>query len=120
LRLIDRKKNIFKLSQGEFVVPTKCEHIFIQSKFLDQIYVHGNMFKPYLVGVCVGNKPAIFQLAHSKGLIQDANNVSNELAENLCKNNVIVQAVLDDLNIISTLNQLRPYERVQGKKKNYF
>jgi long-chain acyl-CoA synthetase len=45
LRIIDRKKHIFKLSQGEYIVPEKIENIYIRSKFVEQVFVHGESLK---------------------------------------------------------------------------
>lgn len=44
IRIIDRSKNIFKLSQGEYIAPEKVENIFIQSGFIAQCFVHGDSF----------------------------------------------------------------------------
>lgn len=53
LRIVDRKKNIFKLAQGEFVAAEELENIFCKSSFIAQIFVYGNSFKVSLVAVVV-------------------------------------------------------------------
>lgn len=45
LKIIDRKKHIFKLSQGEYIVPEKIENIYIKSQFVEQVFVHGESLK---------------------------------------------------------------------------
>ena len=47
----DRKKNLFKLSQGEFVSPEKLEGKFRESDWVDQIFVHGDREKSLLIAV---------------------------------------------------------------------
>lgn len=42
LKLIDRRKNMFKLSQGEYVVPEKLENEYVKSPFITQIFVFGD------------------------------------------------------------------------------
>lgn len=42
LKIIDRKKHIFKLAQGEYISPEKIENIYIRSQPVAQLYVHGD------------------------------------------------------------------------------
>ena len=41
LRITDRKKEIFKLSNGKYVAPAAIENIYKESVFIDQIFVIG-------------------------------------------------------------------------------
>lgn len=45
LKIIDRKKHIFKLSQGEYIVPEKIENVYIRSQYIEQVFVHGESLK---------------------------------------------------------------------------
>ena len=42
LKIIDRAKNIFKLSQGEYIAPEKLENIYVQTELIAQIFVYGD------------------------------------------------------------------------------
>ena len=58
--IIDRKKNIFKLSQGEFVAPEKLENIFENgSRFIEQVFVHGSIWRDNVVGLVVPHRDAL-------------------------------------------------------------
>ncbi|APR83696.1 Long-chain-fatty-acid--CoA ligase [Minicystis rosea] len=60
IELIDRKKNVLKLSQGEFVSTARLEGLYAaQSPFIQQIYVHGDSMRAYLLAVVVPNREAV-------------------------------------------------------------
>ena len=55
LKIIDRKKSIFKLSQGEYVAPDRLEQIYKVAMCIEEIFVYGDSLKSCLVAIVVVN-----------------------------------------------------------------
>ena len=56
---VDRRNNVLKLAQGEFVTVAKLEAAFGNSPLVRQIYVYGNSAHPYLLAVVVPTEGAL-------------------------------------------------------------
>ncbi len=56
---VDRRNNVLKLAQGEFVTLAKLETVFDNSPLVHQIYVYGNSAQPYLLAVVVPTEAAL-------------------------------------------------------------
>jgi len=67
VKILDRCKNIFKLSQGEYVAPEKVENIFVQSNFISQLMVHGDSLQSCCVAIVVPEKDAVAKWAAENG-----------------------------------------------------
>jgi fatty acid CoA ligase FadD9 len=81
---VDRRNNVLKLAQGEFVTLARLEAAFGNSPLVQQIYVYGNSANPYLLAVVVPTEEALAAyadegLAALKPLIADSlQNVAKE------------------------------------------
>uniref|UniRef100_A0A3P8W275 Long-chain-fatty-acid--CoA ligase n=1 Tax=Cynoglossus semilaevis TaxID=244447 RepID=A0A3P8W275_CYNSE len=80
LKIIDRKKHIFKLAQGEYISPEKIENIYIRSQPVAQLYVHGDSLQSCLVGIVVPDPEVMPEWAKKKGIFGTY--------DDLCKNTV--------------------------------
>ncbi|KAL6049892.1 Long-chain-fatty-acid--CoA ligase 6 [Balamuthia mandrillaris] len=107
LKIIDRKKNIFKLAIGEYVAAEKLESVFIRSQFVSQIFVYGDSFENCLVAVIVVD-PAVLK-ALGKQL-----EVSSDDLEELAQNKAIRKHIVKDLAEIATLNKLQRFEYIKA------
>src|SRR4029077_3698473 len=56
---LDRRNNVLKLSQGEFVTVSNLEAVFGDSPLIRQIYVYGNSARAYLLAVIVPTEDAL-------------------------------------------------------------
>lgn len=68
IKLIDRKKNLFKLGQGEYISPEKLENIYNKSQFVAQIFVTGDSLRNYIVAVIVPDMDFIKMWAAKSGI----------------------------------------------------
>ncbi|XP_071302364.1 long-chain-fatty-acid--CoA ligase 5 isoform X3 [Agelaius tricolor] len=80
LKIIDRKKNIFKLAQGEYIAPEKIENVYIRSAPVAQVFVHGESLRSFLIGIVVPDAEMLPEFAAKLGV--------KGSFEELCKNPV--------------------------------
>ena len=74
VQYVDRRNNVLKLSQGEFVTVSKLEAAFNDSPLVHQIYIYGNSARPYLLAVVVPTEDALSRhdVADLKPLINES------------------------------------------------
>ncbi len=110
LAIIDRKKNIFKLSQGEYVAAENVEQQLNVSQFLSRIWVYGDSYQNCLVGVGVVDAPPLVAYAKQNGW-PDASEAN--IAE-LIKDPKINKLILDDLEKTGKAQKLHGFEMVRA------
>ncbi|KAL4013351.1 hypothetical protein IC575_025517 [Cucumis melo] len=106
MKIIDRKKNIFKLSQGEYVAVENIENIFLQCPLITSIWVYGNSFESFLVGVAVPDQKALEDWAQN-------HNVTGDF-KSLCENLKARKYILDELNSNGQKHCLRGFELLKA------
>jgi len=106
LSIIDRKKNIFKLSQGEYVAPEYLEGVFIRNKFVSQIWVYGNSFRRFLICVVYPDPDVLLPWAKQNGFESDL--------KSLCSNIKVNKVVLESLETSAKESKLHGFEYLKA------
>ncbi|KAI9322325.1 hypothetical protein BX666DRAFT_2017021 [Dichotomocladium elegans] len=109
--IIDRKKNIFKLAQGEYIAPEKIENVYAKDPIVAQLYVHGDSLQSALVGILVPDPDALATLVGNKLPHLAAKKLSYV---DLCKNPEVNKAVLDQITRVGKKAGLRGFEFVKA------
>ncbi|KAK6911543.1 AMP-binding enzyme, C-terminal domain [Dillenia turbinata] len=103
LKIIDRKKNIFKLAQGEYIATEKIENVYAKCKFVAQCFVYGDSLNSCLVAVVAVDPDVLKDWATSEGVKY------NNLAQ-LCNDPKARAAVLAEMDATGREAQLRGFE----------
>ncbi|PNW73635.1 hypothetical protein CHLRE_13g566650v5 [Chlamydomonas reinhardtii] len=107
IKIVDRKKNIFKLSQGEYVAVEALESTYKKTSVVEQVWVYGNSFESCLVAVVVPAKDVITAWAKEQG-------VTGEFEKGLLEDPRVNAHVLAELTRVGKEDKLKGYEIVKA------
>lgn len=106
LKIIDRKKHIFKLSQGEYVAPEKLENIYVTCPLIAQIFAYGNSNQTYVVAIVVPDEEELMKRSSSlkwKGNFQE-----------LCAKEEVKAEILKEIKTAGDNAKLSGFEKVKN------
>uniref|UniRef100_K7GCL6 Long-chain-fatty-acid--CoA ligase n=1 Tax=Pelodiscus sinensis TaxID=13735 RepID=K7GCL6_PELSI len=106
LKIVDRKKHIFKLAQGEYIAPEKIENVYMRSEPVAQVFVYGESLQAFLIAVVVPDAETLSNWAKKKGF--------EGSYEELCKNKDIRKHILEDMLKVGKESGLKSFEQVKG------
>lgn len=72
LRFVDRRNNVIKLSQGEFVAVARLEALYSTSPLIRQIYIYGSSERSFLLAVIVPIDDVVTKSAIADSLLEVA------------------------------------------------
>ena len=102
VKIIDRSKNIFKLSQGEYIAPEKLENIFVLSPYIAQSMVYGDSLKSNVVAVVIPEETEVSKWGKEKGVGS---------AADVLKDPEFKKAIQDDMLRLAKENKLSGLEK---------
>lgn len=105
IKIIDRAKNIFKLSQGEYIASEKVEGILSQSKYVSQLFIHGESLHSYIIAILVPEKKPCIEFLKGKGI-----DTTPEEIFKYYNNEDLKQEILKDLAAVGKKNDLKGFE----------
>lgn len=112
--IIDRRKNVLKLAQGEYVSPERLEGKFLNGcSYLAQAFVHGDSLQMFLIGL-FGVQPDTFAPYASKILGKPIAVTDLDAIKAAAADAKVKAAVLKDLDRIAKKEKLAGYEKVKN------
>ncbi|XP_015058188.1 long chain acyl-CoA synthetase 4-like [Solanum pennellii] len=106
MKIIDRKKNIFKLSQGEYVAVENLEGIYSLASSVDSIWIYGSSYESFLVAVVNPNMEALRSWANENGMTGDF--------DTICENPKAKAYILSELTNIAKEKKLKGFEFIKA------
>ncbi|CAI7631961.1 unnamed protein product [Penicillium discolor] len=112
--IIDRRKNVLKLAQGEYISPERLEGVVLaELGYVAQAYVHGDSMQTFLVGI-FGVAPDLFAPFASKVLGKTIAPTDLEAVKESLGDDRVRRAVLRDLERVAKKHKFAGYERIRN------
>lgn len=114
LKIIDRKKNVLKLAQGEYISPERIENVYMGSTpIIQTAYVHGDPKESTLVGV-FGIDPDQFAPYASKILKRTVSATDRPELKAAANDPKVRKAFIKQLDDFGKRHKFNSYERVRN------
>eukprot|EP00842_Homolaphlyctis_polyrhiza_P004935 jgi/Hompol1/5442/HPOL_001936-RA len=107
LKVIDRVKHIFKLSQGEYVAPEKVEMVYAKHELVAQVFVYGDSLQSSIVAIIVPDEGSFTDWAAEQG-------VTGKPFAELCKDPKLAAGVVKVLGQYGRMHDLKGFENVKS------
>eukprot|EP00800_Vazella_pourtalesii_P017344 TRINITY_DN524_c0_g2_i2.p1 TRINITY_DN524_c0_g2~~TRINITY_DN524_c0_g2_i2.p1 ORF type:complete len:659 (+),score=132.98 TRINITY_DN524_c0_g2_i2:47-2023(+) len=105
LKIIDRKKHIVKLSNGEYIAPEKIENCYTRHPAIMQAFVHANSLYPFPIAILVADPDTFVGWTKSHGF--------TGTIQELCCNKEVIKKIVSDLDEDGKEYGLNPFERIK-------
>ncbi|GAQ86175.1 Long-Chain Acyl-CoA Synthetase [Klebsormidium nitens] len=106
MKIIDRKKNMFKLAQGEYVAAENLENVYGSTPGVEAIWVYGNSYEYALVAVVVPLQGPLQDWAESQGISLEW--------EQLCRDPRTKKHILEQLKTTAQAKKLKGFEFIKN------
>ena len=107
LSIVDSKKNLFKLAQGEYIGTDALQSIYGGSIYVSQIAIVGRSTETYIVAIVVPSRATISRWAQINKV------ESSDFAE-LCRHPAVKRLIFEDLVKCANSQQLRGFQIVRN------
>ena len=102
--MIDRKKHLFKLSQGEYLAPEKLESDLLNCLLISQIFIDGNSLHPFTVALVYPNYELI------PGPIKNGPNGLSTTPPPKPSPAEVEKLLLEEMKVVGKARRLKSYE----------
>ena len=107
MKIIDRKKNIFKLSQGEYIAPEKLENAYkAANPNISEVFIYGDSLKSCVIAIVNIEQEGLEKLAVEMGIEGDISDLAN--------NEYIINGVMD---IFRRQAEKKKFNKLEQPKK---
>ena len=114
IKIVDRKKNVLKLAQGEYISPERIENVYLGStSLIATAYVHGDSTESCLVAV-FGVDPVNFAPFATKILNKPISATDPAALKAAGAEPAVKEALLQRLDKIGRSHKFNSYERVRN------
>ena len=110
IKIIDRVKSLFKLSQGEYVAPDKIQTILVNSKYINQMFLYGDSHYSYAVALVYPEINECIDFLKKKGNGIDKIEYDKYKIDDLCENKSLIDEILRDCDDLGRKNDLKGFE----------